>query len=131
MPRYDKYDPYDGGFRAPLAAVVDSADGFDLVGVGINASGLAVVGAGQTGIVGVMVAHGAKKVGDIVDVMTDGEVVEFTEDGTAAGAAAVSGTKYYVVAATGVVTDEPGTTPANIPIGHTVEASRLVVRVAR
>lgn len=103
MSRYDKYDPYDGGFRGALNAAVSSANGFKAYGVGVNTSGKIVIGAGNTGIVGVMVAHGAKNAGEIVDVMTDGEIVEFTEtDGTAA----VAGTKFYAAAYDGQITTD-------------------------
>lgn len=115
MPRYDKYDPVDGGFRAPLAAAVVSDDAFTIFGVGLDSSGTVVRGAGQTGVIGVMISHGVKAAGDIVDVMTDGEIVE-------AGLAA--GTVYGANTATGVI----GTGTGAVRVGHTVEASRLIVR---
>lgn len=125
MARYDKYDPYDGGFRAPLAAAIADADSHKIYGVGLDSSGRVVLGGGQTGIVGALVAHGAKNAGDIVDVMTDGEIVEATlNDGTALAA----GTKYYGVTADGSI----GTTAtSNVQLGFTVEATRLVVRASR
>ena len=137
MARYDKYDPYDGGFRGPLNAAVAASAGFDLVGVGVNSSGRVVIGAGNTGIIGVMVAHGAKKIGDIADIMTDGEIVEVKEDGLDATATvAPAGTKFYVVPSTGAVTATASTGAdetlvEHVYIGHTVEAGRLIVRVAR
>ena len=79
--RYDKYDPISGGFRAPLDADVDAAD--TPVGVGLNSTGEVVVGAGQTGIVGVLWLSADKTAGTAVDVMTSGEMVEMT--GLAAG----------------------------------------------
>lgn len=76
----------------------------------------------QVDVVGVATGQnwkGSKYAGDIVDVMTDGEIVELT--GLAAG------TKYYA--------DPTGngvnTTNTNPYVGHTVEAGRLIVRVAR
>lgn len=127
MPRYDKYDPYDGGFRAPLAVAIAAADGFTAYGVGLDNNGHVVLGAGQTGIKGVMIAHGAKKVGDIVDVMTDGEIVEWTVNGKPDGAAAAAGTSYFSVAASGAIS----TTNTDTALGFTVEATRLIVRSAR
>jgi len=121
MPRYDKYEPKGGGFRAPLAADWAAADGA-IVAVGLDNQGRVVPGAGTTGIVGVCVlVKTNKKAGNIVDVMTDGEIVE-------AGLAA--GTIYAGVDADGTIVDgAPGT--GETRIGFTVEANRLVVRAAR
>ena len=124
MPRYDKYEPYAGGFRAPLAAATAEGEEFTAVGVGLNTSGNIVLGAGNSGVVGVMIPHGAKKAGDIVDVMTAGEIVGFTADGTEGGSAASAGTTYSVNTSTGAI----GTTGK--AIGYTVDAQRLVVRFA-
>lgn len=128
MPRYDKYEPYAGGFRAPLAAAVLVANGMTAFGVGLNSSGHVVLGAGQSGIVGVMISHGAKAAGDIVDVMTSGEIVEMTADGTPTGAAAAAGTLYYAAAATGAI--DNAFVAGDKALGFTVEATRLVVRFA-
>lgn len=117
MARYDKYDPVSGGFRAPLAAAFTTPLNTAL-GVGLDVNGRVVLGAGNTGVVGVMVLTRAMVAGDIVDVMTDGEIVE-------AGLAA--GTVYYAAAAGGVIS----TTNTGVRVGHTVEGGRLVVRAAR
>lgn len=116
MARYDKYEPYAGGFRAPLAADWLPADIGKAFGVGLNANGQVVKGAGNTGILAVLVLTKAYKAGQIVDSMTDGEIVEF--GGTA-------GTVYFAATTTGVVS----TTNTGIRVGHTVEGGRLVVRV--
>lgn len=124
MARYDKYDPYSGGFRAPLASAIAAADKNKVYAVGLDSAGRVVLGAGQSGVVGVLVAHDVKAAGDIVDVMTAGEIVEFTlGDGTAAAA----GTAYYGVGTDGTYT---ATATGNKKLGWTVEASRLVVRFA-
>lgn len=126
MARYDKYDPVSGGFRAPLAADWAVADYGTPFGVGLDATGRVVKGAGQTGVVGVLVVDGRvtagvlksepKKAGDVVDVMTGGEIVECT--------GLVAGDAYGAVAASGVLAPTAG-----LPqVGHTVEATRLVVR---
>lgn len=119
MARIDKYDPVDGGFRAPLAgAWTGSATP---KGVGLDANGRVVVGAGNSGLKAVICIPEDKAAGDVVDCMTDGELVEF------AGAA---GTTYTADTTTGVI----GTTAADathVPVGFTVEATRLVVRTAR
>lgn len=148
MPRIDKYDPYNGGFRAPLAADWPAADAVagKVYGVGLNASGQVVKGAGVTGILGVLCltqnknlkdASGTQvpkhKAGEPVDVMTSGEIIQWSAtDGTAG----VAGTNYYAVVATGNVvagTGAGGTTqPAtSVPIGTTVEGGRLVVRYSK
>lgn len=121
MSRYDKYDPKVGGFRAPLAADWLAADVNELLGVGLNANGEVVKGAGASGLVGVMVLTKARKAGEIVDVMTSGECVEFGfhEDEPTATA----GTVYYA-ATTGLIS----TTNTGARVGHTVEADRLIVR---
>ena len=117
MARYDKYDPISGGFRAPLAADVLPGNVGVPVGVSLDANGRVVVGtAGQSGGVGVFVADRIMRAGEIADIMTDGEIVDVT--GLAAG------TKYGVAAGGAI-----GTTAGNYRIGHTVEATRLVVRV--
>lgn len=114
--RYDKYDPISGGFRAPLEAAIASGDAGKPLAVGLNANGRVVVGGGNTGVKAVLVVDSAKAAGDIVDCMTDGEIVE-------AGLAA--GTNYYGDAAAGTV----GVDNTDTYVGHTVEADRLVVRV--
>lgn len=131
MARYDKYDPKSGGFRAPLAVAVTApaANGGAgpvfvdvLYGVSLDAQGRVVVGtAGPSGLVGVMAVPSPKRIGDIVDVMTAGEVVEFA---LANGDAAAPGTRYGV-AASGAVATGTGSTA----VGFTVEEDRLIVRV--
>jgi len=129
--RYDKYDPISGGFRAPLAA--DWAGPLATpVGVGLDANGRVVSGAGNTGVVGVMVVDGqlssagtrtnVKFAGDVMDVMTDGEIVDV--DGL------IAGTSYFADAADGTVDATAPAVGANgVRVGRTVEAQRLVVRV--
>lgn len=100
MSRYDKYDPKNGGFRAVLAADWNPADLEKIFGVGLDSSGRVVKGAGQTGVIGVLVLTKARKAGEIVDVMTSGEIVDFGPTfgtpGTDFGAA---GTAYHSQAA--------------------------------
>lgn len=118
MARIDKYDPISGGFRAPLNAAYTGAAA--PIGVGLNSSGRVVAGAGVTGIIGVICCPYDKAAGDTVDVMTAGELAEF-------GGAA--GTIYTADTTTGAI----GTTAASATktkVGFTVEADRLIVRVA-
>ena len=118
MARFDKYEPMSGGFRAPLAAAYAGSD--EPVGIGLDVNGRVVPGAGNSGVVAVICVPEAKNAGDIVDCMTDGEIVDF------AGAA---GTVYTSSAAGVIDNTAPGA--GQTRIGHTVEATRLVVRVAR
>lgn len=135
MSRYDKYDPKVGGFRAPLAADFGytaskpdfaHADLSDVWAVGLNSSGQVVKGAGASGIVGVLILTRPRAAGDIVDIMTSGEITEFTE--TDAGAAVTAGTVYTGATATGIV-DNTAASGTQIKVGWTVEASRLIVRL--
>lgn len=122
MPRIDKYEPLTGGHRAPLAAAWLSGDIGVVIGVGLNTSGQVVKGAGNTGIIGVVCLQKAHPAGTIVDVMQDGEIVECT--------GLTAGTRYYAASADGAVS-ATAPTPAGtngVTVGHTVEATRLVVR---
>lgn len=134
MARYDKYDPISGGFRAPLAADfplgTNNVNLGKVYAVGLNSSGQAVLGVGQTGYVGVLVLTSPKYAGDAVDIMTHGEIVDLN---TASpfdnfAAAPVAGTAYYgdVAGNAGGVT---ATATSNKKLGFTVEAKRLIVRV--
>ena len=116
--RYDKYEPKAGGFRAVLHVDTVKNTGNPL-GVGLNASGRVVVGAGNTGVLGVMVLTKDMKAGDIVDVMTSGEVVDCTS--------LTAGTVYTANTTTGVISNAAASA-TQTPIGFTVEATRLVVR---
>lgn len=122
MARYDKYEPKAGGFRAPLAADWSADDLDEVFAVGLDASGRVVKGAGNTGVRGALVLSKALSAGSIVDVMTDGEIVDMDVN----HAGIVAGTQYYGSAA-GALT----TVGTDTPLGWTVEATRLVVRAGR
>lgn len=120
MARYDKYEPKAGGTRAPLAADLAKTSAGNPLGFGIDVNGNAVPGAGVSGIVGVVCTTKDMKAGEIVDIMTHGEVVGCI-------APLVAGTRITALTTTGVL----GVTAADathIAIGFTVEATRLVVR---
>lgn len=73
-----------------------AADLEKVYGVGLDTSGRVVKGPGNTGIIGVIVLTKARKAGEIVDVMTSGEIVEFGETvGDAGTDYGVAGTAYY------------------------------------
>lgn len=124
MARYDKYDPKDGGFRAKLAGNWVASDVGKVWAVGLDANGRVVKGAGNTGVKAALVVNQPMLAGEVVDCMTDGEIVEMTNH---AGAALTAGTNYFGVAADGTFS----TTATGTPLGFTVEASRLVVRLDR
>lgn len=124
MSSYDKYDPKNGGYRSPLAVDFLSSNIRRLLGVGHDASGRTVIGAGQSGITGVLVLTKARKAGEIIDVMTSGEIVEF---GPTEGEPGVDfgrpGTVYYSDSAGNVgagsdevqtITATSGSSPVNV-----------------
>lgn len=118
MARIDKLDPVDGTFRAPLAA---NRTGSALpVGVGLDASGRVVAGGGNSGVIGVLCDPNTRVAGDVVDVLKDCELVEF---------AGVAGTKYYANDTTGVISSTGGA--GTTYVGHSVEATRLIVGAGR
>lgn len=136
-PRYDKVNPLGGSFRARLNAdlTVDAEGSTGVKVVSLNSSGRVVIGtAGQSGFCGVLVKNvpfsptigsiaGSAQIavpiggraGDVVDIMTHGEIVDV------AGLAA--GTRYFAKSdgtLSTLNTDGPY-------VGHTVEATRLIV----
>lgn len=136
MARFDKYDPISGGFRAKLKSAITvstAADKEKLFGVSIEAAtGLVVLGGAATAIRGVINVRESKAAGDMVDVMTSGEIANFNflNDGTTP---TVLGTPYYVDNVTGAPT---ATTTSNKQVGVLVADSvsgrnRLVVRVVQ
>lgn len=118
MARFDKYDPFSGGFRAPLEAAVGEASVGVPLGVSLNASGRVVVGgAAATDIVGVICPVRPMSAGEPIDVMTAGEIVEVS--------GLTAGSRVYAATDGTVSTNATGTKL----IGRAVEASRVVVRV--
>lgn len=125
MARYDKYEPKSGGFRAPLAADLNATSktgAGNPIGVGLDNQGRVVPGDGDSGVKGVVVTTKNMKAGDIVDVMTDGEIVEMA--GIAAGA------NVTCDVADGSL-DDDAIDATHFYVGFAVEATRLIVRVAR
>lgn len=117
--RFDKYDPISGGFRARLAADWDADDGVPM-GVGLDVDGHVVPGAGNTGVVGVLNLVGFHKLaGQVVDCMTDGEIVDVEEFD--------AGTPVFADDSDGTLNQDGGA--GNTAVGFTVEADRIVVRV--
>lgn len=137
MSRYDKYDPKDGGFRAPLNAAWNATSGPSSVTdigrilvVGLNGSGKLIKATTALMAVGIVIVNGPKAANDIVDVMTDGEIVELDLNDLQAATAPTAGTKYYLdtTAARLVANGAPTAGTNYFYVGTTVEAGRLVVR---
>jgi TusA-related sulfurtransferase len=123
LSRFDKYDPYDGGFRAKLNAAISSANAGKIYAVSINTSGRVVIGGtGLVDIRGLICATEAMAAGDAIDVMTDGEIADVTTTG---GAAFTAGALVYCH--TDGTVDAVST--AGKAVAFTVEADRLIVRV--
>lgn len=146
MATYDKVDPISGSFRAKLGADLTLVNGgIGPVAVSLNSSGRAVVGtAGQSGLVGVLVKNVGKgpvgpwgtqlhggtpnpnspigaMSGDVVDIITSGEIVGLDTDDYPAGS--------LIYAATNGTLSTTGGAGTFL-VGWTVEAGRLIVRVA-
>ena len=121
-PRIDKSDPMVGSFRAGLAVDWPDADINKVWAFGLNSSGLAVKGAGASGLMGLVIrTKKGEKAGDIIDVHTAGELFPFVEtDGTLA----VPGTKYYAHA-DGTVDDVD---TAGTFVGAVTADGRLILR---
>jgi hypothetical protein len=131
--RYDKVNPFGGSFRAALVGggIWVAADIFKVWAVSLDTNGRIVKGttgaAAAMGPVaaGVLVLHKLPNAGDFHDVMVHGEITEFTlQAGGAAGAA----TRYYGLASGDFNATVPGAGVNGLTIGHTVEATRLIVQ---
>jgi hypothetical protein len=127
--RIDKYEPLTGGTRAPLAAAWPANRLSEVVPVGLDANGKVVLVVGNTGFIGVVVLTQALSANSIVDVMQDGDIVEFP--GVAGTNYFVDGTDGSVDAGTGTGTNTGPVGAGSKKIGYTVEATRLVVRFGR
>lgn len=124
--RFDKYDPVSGGFRAPLNAAILSADVNKIQGVSINGSGKVVVGgAAETAIAGVICPVRPMAAGEIIDVMTSGEIADAR---TTADAAFTAGALVKVVGTTGAISAGAAGAGEKI-IGRTIELDRIILRV--
>jgi hypothetical protein len=133
MARIDKYDPIVGGFRADVAVDVLDADLGKLYAYGLDSTGKAVKGAGQSGIMGVWVFNDKPgRVGPLrevsrQDIMKIGCVTDFgPTSGTPGVTFGVAGTKYFADAVTGAIS----TTAGGVYVGATVEPDRLEVNVS-
>jgi hypothetical protein len=131
MPRVDKYDPIDGGFRADVSADVLDSDIGKLYGYGLNSLGQAVKGAGQSGIMGVWVFNDKPgRVGPLrevsrQDIMRMGCITDFCATAGVPGTdTGVAATAYYSDA-TGVISSTKAS--GSYYVGACVEPNRLEV----
>lgn len=139
MSRIDKYGPRTGGFRAPLNAAWNATSGpssvTDLnrvIVVALNGSGRLIKAASGVTAVGVVCLSTAKAAGEMVDVMTAGEIVELDAADIQGATTPTAGTKYYFDAtASRLSATAPLTAAIGYYVGTTVEAGRLVVRAGQ
>jgi hypothetical protein len=123
MARFDKIVQV---FRAKMEDAILAADANKVFGVSINSNGrVQVDSAAATDVVGVICPTRGMAAGEVIDVMTHGEIVEFTETD---GDASTAGTKYYAAFATGLVSATATGSPKFV--GETVEVGRLIVQVS-
>jgi single-stranded DNA-specific DHH superfamily exonuclease len=100
--------------------------------VALNGSGQIIRATTAAGCVGVIIVNSPMAIGEIVDVMTDGEIVELAAADLQANTAPVIGTRYFFDATAGRLTATPPTTATvGFYVGTTIEAGRLVVRAMR
>jgi hypothetical protein len=135
--RYDKYSPRAGGFRAKLNAAWNATSGpagvSDLnriIVVELNASGRLIKATSAVTACGIVVLTGPKAAGDVVDVMTAGEVVEVDGNDVQGGVAPTAGQRFFFDATASrlALVAAPVAGTNYFLVGRVVEATRLVVR---
>lgn len=136
MARVDKTNSAIGVVRGVLAADLNPNLFDKVTGVGINSTGKVVVGAGQTGIVGVLVPNRLySKAGAPVDIFKIADIVDVGKG--ANDTALAAGTTYWVDGTTGALVaggtlgaqpgSGAGSTAGSVKLGYTVEADRLII----
>lgn len=137
MSRYDLYSPRSGGFRAPLNAAWNATSGPGSVTdlnrilvVELNGSGKLVKATSAVTACGIVIVTSPKIAGDVVDVMTDGQIVEVDGNDIQGGAAPTAGTRlFYDATASRLAAVASPTAGTNyFLVGRMVEATRLIVR---
>lgn len=120
--RVDKTDSAVGVVRGTLAADVAAENTGKVLGVGFNAQGRTVLGAGTSGVIGVIIPNKiSRKAGDRCDIFVLAEILaDSTETPLTAGA------KYYVDNTTGALT---ATATGGTQVGFSAEVDRLVIRL--
>lgn len=137
MSRIDKTNSAIGVFRAPLNAAWNATSGPSSVTdldrvlvVALNSSGKVIKATTALAAVGIVIVTKAMAAGEIVDVLTNGEVVELGTADIQGATSPTAGTKYYLdTTASRLAAVAAPTAGTNyFYVGTTVEAGRLVVR---
>lgn len=118
MARVDKTESAVGVIRGTNKQDIPQADWGKPLGVGIDAAGLTVVGAGTSGVIGVAIFDRTNyRAGARTDIFVLADILEV--DYTA-------GAKIYALNTTGVLST---TAAGGTLVGFTVETDRLIVRL--
>lgn len=137
MSRYDKYNPISGGFRVASNAALTATSGPSSVTdlnrilvVGVNSSGKMIKATTVATATGLFIAHvNPVAAGEIVDVMTDGEIVEISGADMQSGTAPTAGQKlWFEATASRLTSTAPAAGVAGFYVGQVIEVGRLVVR---
>jgi hypothetical protein len=108
--------------RGTLLADIANTEWNKLRAVGINSSGLVVLGASQSGIVGIAIIDSTNyRAGKRVDIFKLGEAILTGSD------ILVAGTRYTANTTTGVVSSAAAS-GTQIAIGYTIESDRFVIQ---
>lgn len=119
--RVDKTNSQVGVVRAPLNADIADTEWNQVRGVGINSSGKVVLGAGQTGIVGIAIFDRTNcKANTPVDIFKLAEVI-------LSGSDLLTAASNITVNTTTGVASTTAASGTQILIGYTVETDRLIV----
>lgn len=138
MSRIDKTNSAIGVFRAPLNVAFTATSGpagvTDLnrvIVVALNGSGRVIKATTAAAAVGIVCLSSPKAIGEIVDVMTFGEIAELGVDDIQGATTPTAGTKYVLdtTASRLAAQGAPAAGTNVFAVGTTVEATRLVVRV--
>jgi hypothetical protein len=98
--------------------------------VALNASGQVIKATTVAAASGILIVHAvAAAAGDVIDVMTHGEVVEISGADMQGGVAPTAGQKLYMdTTASRLTSTAPGAGVNGFYVGQVVEVGRLVVR---
>lgn len=137
MSRIDKTNSAIGNFRAPVNAAWNATSGpagvTDLnrvIVVALNGSGRVIKATTAASAVGVVCLSTPKATGEMVDVLTNGEIVELDAADIQGATTPTAGTKYVLdtTASRLAAQGAPAAGTNVFYVGTTVEAGRLVVR---
>jgi hypothetical protein len=124
--RIDKTESSVGVVRGTNNADIANTEWNHMRAVGINASGKVVLGASQSGIVGIAIFDRTNyRAGRRVDIFKLGEVI-LTND-TAGNDLLLAGTAYTANTTTGIITSAAASA-TQIAIGYTQENDRFIIK---